>query len=62
MVTWLLAYLLAGFFLQWTGARLFGIHSVMDWREELVCILIWPIALLVGVYVEIKEELRVRKK
>jgi len=47
-VTWLLAYLLAGFVLNWIAVQIFHAPVARSWRIELAATVFFPIAIICG--------------
>jgi len=49
MLTWFLAYLLAGFVIEWIGTQFLKVPPALSWRLELAAIICWPVTIIVAI-------------
>jgi hypothetical protein len=48
-MSWVLAYLLTGFVLNWIAVQIFRAPVASNWRIELMATILFPIAIICGV-------------
>jgi hypothetical protein len=50
MLTWVLGYLLIGFFIYWLAAAVFGADPDVPPMWQLLGVIVWPLVVLMSVY------------